>query len=1322
MLQRLARGAMGEVYVALDEATEQRVALKRMRAEARAQPSALEHFRMEYRALRALQHPRIIQVHDYGHDGELPYYTMELLDGEDLRALAPLPYREACRYLRDVASSVALLHARRLLHRDLSPRNVRRTSDGRCKLIDFGTMAPFGTPPNIAGTAPFLPPEALAGKSLDQRADLYSLGALAYWLLTGHHAHDVRSFDELPESQKTPPPLMRRHVREIPKALDDLVLSLLEPNPDGRPGSAAEVIDHLGSIGELPPDDLDEVSRSYLSRTALVGREDVRAQIEKRIARAVAGRGGALHVHGAAGVGKSRVLEDAQLIAQTHGLLTVASSARQLTGEGSVARSLAQALLTAAPREARDAMPAQDAGALESLLDGESTIPQTSDDRAELLRALGSWFGTLSEVRPLLVAVDDVDRADELSSAFIAALALEIRRLPILIIASGTRTAAEVHDPALEAFLADATRIALSSLNASQTTELVASSFGAVPNVERVASWVYRNAHGNPALSIELIRHLDERGLASFVGGTWVLPDTEITEEAPQELRRVLALRLGKLEAEARRLIELLAILDAGADISLIVEASGLDATRARQVLEQLATQGIVSHAEGQYVLRLEAMREAVELAIESHRRRELHARLAEALLRDAGDDLHRRMRGGWHLSHTVEELRGAEILARTGPVLLRAGFARMQAADAVERALEIFERHGRPLAERLRLRSYLTLAGYLADPRFMERYGASTAAELYELSGLARAARWTPRLGRRLALYLSLLWTSVTRLFVPRARRPPNPAQGIVYLGRAAMAMMGVRATTLDGPGTAETKQLLAPLVGSRIPGASQVASASSALALQPLGKERELCRALDQALAELKALNRRMVPGMRPHDELDLHVGLLLARGINEAYRPGRGAIAIADEIDELGGQLSTICAERVRMVYYTVRGIHEEAERSRRLIELHGIRGGSTWQVNAFAQPVEGLAGAMYGDVVATRRALDQLEKIVERFPSMTPLRDLVLAGYHFARGDHERAVEVALAFIDMHPPRAVIGWACAYTIAVNSLIELGRGPEAVAIARRGWAAVPEEDRDYFAMYTALEGSLALAEGMVGNLDEAETIFAQVQERLTEENDGAVVAIAHEYRASMARLRGDRETLLDSLAALANAARRSRSAVLMARVDRFAALSTRMTIGSDPPPDRGAVDDSGAETAVRGSPEETLVTRVLGDITGTHARALQTLRLVAQSTGASRGFVMVPGGDGPELVASLESDDPPDTLEERLAELLASGRAGSQGRLVLPPEDDDSEPTSYMVVLLGGEERNAAVVALEDGGGELVRLRSALVEQLGRGLSAG
>src|SRR5580693_4855477 len=132
--EQLASGGMGVVYRVHDRVTGEARALKRIQPDVAGEPLHAAAFEREYQVLAGLDHPRIIRVFDYGVDSNGPYYTMELLAGVDMRKAAPVPYRDACRYLRDVATSLALLHARHLLHRDLSPSNVRTTDDKHCKL------------------------------------------------------------------------------------------------------------------------------------------------------------------------------------------------------------------------------------------------------------------------------------------------------------------------------------------------------------------------------------------------------------------------------------------------------------------------------------------------------------------------------------------------------------------------------------------------------------------------------------------------------------------------------------------------------------------------------------------------------------------------------------------------------------------------------------------------------------------------------------------------------------------------------------------------------------------------------------------------------------------------------------------------------------------------------------------------------------------------------------------------------------------------------------------------------------------------------------
>src|SRR5690349_19126289 len=136
-LEALGQGGMAVVHRVLDQATGRQVALKRLHVPAHGAARVGALFEREYLTLAQLAHPRIVAVYDYGIDAQGPYYTMELLDGGDLRRLAPADYRTACALARDVCSALSLVHSRRQVFRDLSPSNVRRTSDGPAKLIDF---------------------------------------------------------------------------------------------------------------------------------------------------------------------------------------------------------------------------------------------------------------------------------------------------------------------------------------------------------------------------------------------------------------------------------------------------------------------------------------------------------------------------------------------------------------------------------------------------------------------------------------------------------------------------------------------------------------------------------------------------------------------------------------------------------------------------------------------------------------------------------------------------------------------------------------------------------------------------------------------------------------------------------------------------------------------------------------------------------------------------------------------------------------------------------------------------------------------------------
>ncbi|HEX4351983.1 MAG TPA: serine/threonine-protein kinase, partial [Polyangiales bacterium] len=366
MVEELASGGSGIVYRVVDTRDGGELALKCLRSD-KPDPRAIRLFRDEYHTLCQLTHPRIVSVYDYGLCESGAYYTMELLDGIDVREAAPLPVLDVCRLLRDVASALAMLHARRLLHRDVSYRNVRCTASGCAKLIDFGAMTPLGIAAEVIGTPPFIPPEALHGSALEPRADLYSLGALAYWMLTARHAFPATNLQVLQQLWAAkPPPAVSLLVESIPVELDRLVMSMLCQDPQGRPASAAEVMDRLGAIAQLAPFEDIGVAAAYLAKPALVGRERERKRIREYVKRDTdnASRGPLL-IEGAEGLGKTRLIEELMIEAKLAGCVALAASQSAVSERYAVARDLLEQLLAEVPN-ALDTISSEDRALLAS--------------------------------------------------------------------------------------------------------------------------------------------------------------------------------------------------------------------------------------------------------------------------------------------------------------------------------------------------------------------------------------------------------------------------------------------------------------------------------------------------------------------------------------------------------------------------------------------------------------------------------------------------------------------------------------------------------------------------------------------------------------------------------------------------------------------------------------------------------------------------------------------------------------------------------------------------------------------------------------------
>jgi tetratricopeptide (TPR) repeat protein len=666
----LGEGGKKKVYLAHDTVLDRDVAFALIKTEKLDQASR-QRISREAKAMGKLgDHPNIVGIFDMGEENGQPYVVLPLMPGGDVEGLiekAPerrLPIENAIGITKSVCKGLEYAHGKGIIHRDLKPGNVWLSGDGQARIGDFGLalaveLSRLTQEGMMVGTYYYMPPEQAMGGEVSFKADLYSLGAMLYEMVTGRPpftGDDTVAI--IGQHINTPPVSPSWHRPDLPPALAALILRLLEKDPNKRPASALEVLKALeaieaGKAEKVSSQEAEILSQNPLYRRVFVGREPELRQLQSAFDAAASGQGSLTMVVGEPGIGKTAITEQLATYAALRGGKALVGHCYE---EGSLSlpylafieamRSYAAARdVTELKKELGPGAP--DVGRIVSEVRERLNIPPSPKENPEeekyrLMQAVTEFLGNIAVTQPLVIVLEDLHTADRGTLEMLGHVARNLGNKRLLLL--GTYRDIEVdRTHPLSSSLADLrrlpnfNRVIIRGLNADEVRRMLASIAGQeVP--WGLAEVVHRQTEGNPLFVQEVIRYLAEEGVFVRDKGRWqTKSDTPVEMRIPDGLRDVIGKRLSSLSESCNRLLSTASVIGREFRLEVLQKVSGMSDEDLFKALEEARKAAVIEERTGtgavvNYRFAHAFFRQTLYEEIIAPRRIRLHQQVARAL------------------------------------------------------------------------------------------------------------------------------------------------------------------------------------------------------------------------------------------------------------------------------------------------------------------------------------------------------------------------------------------------------------------------------------------------------------------------------------------------------------------------------------------------------------------------------------------------------------------------------------------------------------------------------------------------------------------
>jgi len=637
IIDEIGKGGMGKVYKVHDIVKDDIIALKEMSRRYSNSPSSILQFKNEFRIMSEFQHPNTVKVFEFGLSPDnIPFITMEFVKGKNLSELGIVSSEQMADLLTQLCQALGYIHSRLYIHRDLKPDNIKLIDDGSIKLLDYGLMSQLGVPApsKISGTYYYMAPETITGGIIDESTDLYSLGVIAYELLTGRKPFTGTSREILRGHLKKCPEEPRKIRPDISPYLDKIVMKLLEKDKSKRYRNTSEVLEDLQLItGKKKPVESIEKKQAYLYSSKMVGRDNEREFFNNLLIQLKCGDSGSLLIGAPAGMGKTRLMNEMKTLAEIEEIETIQIEGKHVGGYiyGWLDELLCR-LLPLSEKDAIEKFASRLVGICPLLKEKTGFEPKKAEDK-EIVESAVGWLSSSAQDREIAIFSDDLQWVDMKSFNIMNELIRRSGDFKALFIGCFRDDKVDKSSPVwhtIEEGLSG--YMELSPLTRKQTRELIENLLYPTKISDEFLTFCFNNSGGNVFDLIEFLRDLVADNHLTRSGNRWMEPVDINAISMPERIEDRLISRIDKLREKSRNLADVGAVFDDEIDLEEWREVSGFDTDIFLETIDDLIRNQIILKINGKYLFTHDKIRTALYDNLEQSMKKEFHRRVARML------------------------------------------------------------------------------------------------------------------------------------------------------------------------------------------------------------------------------------------------------------------------------------------------------------------------------------------------------------------------------------------------------------------------------------------------------------------------------------------------------------------------------------------------------------------------------------------------------------------------------------------------------------------------------------------------------------------